>query len=400
MRKSHYLEGKMRETRISRWRLLVALLVGFALFAAACGDDSGDDTTSGGDDTSGDDTSDGGDGGELTPISLQLQWFTQGQFCGYYAAIEQGYYADRGLELTILEGGVDIVPQTVVANGDADYAVSFTVRGLASREAGAEITQIAQVFQRSGTRQVSWADSGITTVEDWEGKKIGNWGFGNEFEVLAAIRQVGLDPATDVELVQQQFDMVALVNREIDAAEATIYNEYAQMLETVNPDTGELIQPEELHVIDYNDLGVAMLQDALWAKTDRLDEDEYRAQTVDFLAASMEGWIYCRDNLDAGVELVLDNAPILGEGHQKWQINEVNNLIWPSPAGVGVLDDDLYQQTVDVAVEFEILSEEPAEEATRSDLINEAIDQLREDGLDVTGEGYTPVVVEPTPNGD
>ncbi|MFT5203345.1 MAG: NitT/TauT family transport system substrate-binding protein [Candidatus Aldehydirespiratoraceae bacterium] len=385
----------MRDTQKSRWRLLTALFVCFALFAAACGDDS----------DSGDEGADGADGDtpsteELTPISLQLQWFTQGQFCGYYAGIEQGFYADRGLELTIIEGGVDIVPQTVLANGDVDYAVSFAVRGLASREAGAEITEIAQVFQRSGTRQVSWADSGITTVEDWEGKKIGNWGFGNEFEVLAAIRQAGLDPTTDVELVQQQFDMVALVNREIDAAEATIYNEYAQMLETVNPDTGELIQPEELHVIDYNDLGVAMLQDALWAETGRLEDEDFRAQTVDFLAASMEGWIYCRDNLEASVELVLDKAPILGEGHQLWQINEVNSLIWPSPDGVGVLDAGLFQQTVDVAVEFEILTGQPAEEATRNDLINEALDQLREQGLDVTGDSYARIEVAPTPGGN
>ncbi|MEQ8841838.1 MAG: ABC transporter substrate-binding protein [Acidimicrobiales bacterium] len=403
----------MSNTRISRWRLLVALLVGFALFAAACGDDSddagtgddaagddaGDDAT--GDDATGDDDTSGDDAsGDLTPISLQLQWFTQGQFCGYYAGIEQGYYAERGLDLTIIEGGVDIVPQTVVANGDADYAVSFTVRGLASREAGADLTQIAQVFQRSGTRQVSWADSGLDSPEDWEGKKIGNWGFGNEFELLAAIRQAGLDPDTDVELVQQQFDMVAITNRDIDAAMATIYNEYAQMLETINPETGELIQPEELHVIDYNDLGVAMLQDALWADTNRLEEEEFRAQTVDFLAASMEGWIYCRDNLEEGVEIVLDNAPILGEGHQRWMINEVNNLIWPSPDGVGVLDPDLYQQTVDVAVEFEILAEEPAEEATRSDLIEEALAQLEEKGLDITGESYAPIDVEPTPGGE
>jgi NitT/TauT family transport system substrate-binding protein len=382
----------MRKTPTARWRLLTALFVCFALFAAACGDDS----ESGGEGEGGDTPSTE----ELTPISLQLQWFTQGQFCGYYAGIEQGFYADRGLELTIIEGGVDIVPQTVLANGDVDYAVSFAVRGLASREAGAEITEIAQVFQRAGTRQVSWADSGITTVEDWEGKKIGNWGFGNEFEVLAAIRQAGLDPTADVELVQQQFDMVALVNREIDAAQATIYNEYAQMLETVNPDTGELIQPEELHVIDYNDLGVAMLQDALWAETGRLDDEEFRAQTVDFLAASMEGWIYCRDNLEAGVELVLDKAPILGEGHQLWQINEVNSLIWPSPDGVGVLDADLFQQTVDVAVEFEILTGQPAEEATRNDLINEALDQLREQGLDVTGDSYARIEVAPTPGGN
>lgn len=396
----------MRSRNSNPWFLLVALFVVFGLVAAACGDDDDADTApteeDGGDapDEGADEGADGESAAseELRPISLQLQWFTQGQFCGYYAAIAEGYYAERGLDLTIIEGGVDIVPQTVVANGDADYAVSFTTRGLASREAGAELTQIAQVFQRSGTRQVSWADSGITSVDDWAGKKVGNWGFGNEFELLAALRQAGIED--EVELVQQQFDMVALINREIDAAQATIYNEYAQVLETENPETGELIQPDELVVIDYNDLGVAMLQDALWADTNKLNDEAFRAQTVDFLAASMKGWIFCRDNVEEGVEIVLENSPILGAGHQRWMINEVNKLIWPSPDGVGVLDPDLYQQTVDVSVEFGILTAQPDEEATRSDLIEEALAELEAEGLDITGETYEPIVVEPTLGGE
>ena len=99
---------------------------------------------------------------------------------------------------------------------------------------------MAQVFQRSGTLQVSFKDKNITTAADFKGKKIGNWGFGNEFEVFAAITKAGLDPAADVELVQQQFDMAALLNGEIDAAEAMTYNEYAQVLEAINPETGEL----------------------------------------------------------------------------------------------------------------------------------------------------------------
>jgi len=336
----------------------------------------------------------------LVPISLQLQWFAQGQFCGYYAAVDQGYYADRGLELTILEGGVDIVPQNVLANGDVDYAVSFPMRGLTSREAGAEITQIAQVFQRSGTRQVSWADEGIRSVADWAGKTVGNWGYGNEFEVLAALRQAGLDPATDVELVQQQFDMVALVNREIDVAEATIYNEYAQMLETINPATGKLIQPEELHVLDYNDIGVAMLQDALWAETGRLDDSDFQDQTVDFLAASMEGWIYCRDHADDGVQIVLENAPILGEGHQTWMVNEVNNLIWPSPSGIGMLETDLFEQTLDVALTFDILHARPGSDAFRMDLMKRALSEMRGKGVDVTGNLWTKKDVVPTLGGN
>ena len=164
------------------------------------------------------------------------------------------------------------------------------------REEGANITNIAQVFQRSATLQVSFVDSGINSVADLEGRTVGNWGFGNEFELLAGLRRSGLDPDSDIQLVQQNFDMLALISGEIDAAQAMIYNEYAQVLETVNPATGELYQPSDLNIIDWNDEGTAMLQDALWADADRLDDDPaYYDAAVRFVEASLRGWIHCRD---------------------------------------------------------------------------------------------------------
>ena len=142
-----------------------------------------------------------------------------------------------------------------------------------------------QIFQRSGTLQVSWADSGNTDPADLAGKNVGNWGFGNEFELFAGLRQSGLDPASDVTLVQQNFDMAALLARDIDAAQAMTYNEYAQVLETVNPDTGELYQPDDLSVINWNDVGTAMLQDAIWAREAWLAEEGNTDLSTQFLAA-------------------------------------------------------------------------------------------------------------------
>ena len=60
--------------------------------------------------------------------------------------------------------------------------------------------------------------------------------------------------------------MVAFLNKEIDVAEAMIYNEYAQVLEATNPATGELYKPEDLNVFDWNDYRSSMLQDAIFAR--------------------------------------------------------------------------------------------------------------------------------------
>lgn len=392
----------MKHRRITS---IVGVVAALSLVAAACGgdDDSGATTTAAPAETTAPDETDAPDGGEcdtVDTVRLQLQWFTQAQFGGYYAAVDQGFYADHCLDVQILEGGVDIVPQTQLANGDADFAIAWVPKALQSREAGADIVNIAQVFQRSGTLQVSFVDAGITTPADFEGRKIGNWGFGNEYEVFAAITQAGLDPATDVELVAQQFDMEALLAGDIDAAEAMTYNEYAQVLEAVNPDTGELYQPEDFNVISYEEVGVGMLQDAIWADGAKLANDAaYRDVAVRFVAASIQGWVYCRDNAESCRDIIVSSGSQLGNSHQLWQMNEVNKLIWPAPDGVGYIDADAMARTVEIAQGTRnldgdtVLTQAPEGEYYTNDIVSEAWARLEASGLDLFGASFAPIEV-------
>ena len=368
------------------------LLVVVAVVLAACGGDGAGTTTAGGTETTaGPEVTTG----VLIPIRLQLQWSTQAQFAGYFAAIEQGFYKDAGLDVTILEGGVDIVPQPVLAAGGAEFGLAWVPKALVSREQGADIVNIGQVFQRSGTLEVAWADSGITEPADWDGKRIGTWGFGNEFELTAAFEKYDVTPS---EIIQQPFDMSLLLNDELDAAQAMTYNEYAQVLEQENPDTGELYTPEDLAVIDFNEIGTAMLQDAVWAEATWLADNEETAQA--FLKASFQGWIYCRDNPDACVEIVLDRGSVLGASHQAWQMNEINALIWPSPGGIGVMDQALWDQTIEVAVGQRVITAEPDADAYRTDLAEAAVAELESEGVDVTGDSFQKTTVTLNPGGE
>ena len=376
----------------SKVRALLAIVAVLAMVAAACGDDDSATTTAAPGTTGGPGTT---AAGELTPVSLQLQWVTQSQFAGYFAAVDQGFYEDEGLDVTILEGAVDIVPQQVVASGQAQFGLAWVPKALVSNEEGAGLVNIGQVFQRSGTLEVSWADSGITEPADWAGKVVGTWGFGNEFELTAAIEAFDV---ADVELIQQPFDMSLLLNDEVDAAQAMTYNEYAQVLEATNPETGELYQPEDLNVIDFNDVGTAMLQDAIWVQADWLADNQDIAEA--FLRASFRGWIFCRDNFEACVDIVLDNGPTLGASHQAWQLNEINKLIWPSPAGIGVMDQGLWDQTVEVATSQGVISAAPPDGTFTNSLAQAAVDGLNADGLDTTGSSWQPIDVELNPGGE
>ncbi len=382
--------------RTRRFTLIAALALTFSLIAASCGDDD-DDAASDATDTS---EAGGGDCATTDTVTLQLQWFIQAQFAGYFAAQDEGFYADRCLEVEIVEGAVDIVPQQRLADGEADFAIAWVPKALQTREAGADIVNIAQVFQRSGTLQVSFADAGITTPADFAGRLIGNWGFGNEYEVFAALGEAGLDPATDVELVQQQFDMLALLAGDIDAAEAMTYNEYAQVLEAVNPDTGELYQPEDFSVISYEEVGVGMLQDAIWADAGRLADDAaYRDIAVRFVAASLKGWAYCRDNVESCRDNVVAQGSQLGNSHQLWQMNEVNKLIWPADGGVGFIDQAAWDRTVEIAQSSPnldgatVLTAPPTDGAFTNDIVTEAHALLEAGGVDINGDDFAPIDV-------
>ena len=139
--------------------------------------------------------------------------------------------------------------------------------------------------------------------------------------------------------------MSLLLAKEIDVSEAMIYNEYAQVLEATNPETGELYQPTDLNVINWNDEGSAMLQDALYARADWLAQPGNEDVATRFIKATVQGWIYCRDNPADCIQYTVNAGSQLGAGHQAWMMNEINPLIWPSPNGIGIMDPALWQQT-------------------------------------------------------
>jgi NitT/TauT family transport system substrate-binding protein len=176
-----------------------------------------------------------------------------------------------------------------------------------------------------------------------------------------------------------------------------IYNEYAQVLEAENPDTGELYQPEDLNVIDYNEVGTAMLQDAIFAREAWLGEEGNADIATRFLRASFKGWIYCRDNPDDCVQYTTAAGSTLGAGHQAWMMNEINPLIWPSADGIGIMDADLWEQTVNISLDAGIISEEPPDSAYRTDLAEAAHEGI--DG-DINGTDFQKGSVEVTPGGE
>ena len=384
MTKNSDWHGKGKRMRRSRWWFVLAALAAAMFALAGCG---------------GDDEGGGGASGDLDKVTLQSKWVVQAQFAGYYAAKDQGYYEDEGLDVTIRPGGPDIVPEQVVLGGQAEFGIDWLDSLLATRDKGQNIVNIAQVFTRSGMTEVTWKDSGLDQITDLRGKKVGVWLGGNEHKLFAALNKNGIDPQKDVNIVAQPFDMELFLKRDIDAAAAMTYNELAQVLETKNADTGQLHQLSELNVMKMSDLGTGALEDGVFVREDWINDENNQDIAKRFLKASFRGWVFCRDNAEECLQIVLKNGPTLGEGHQRWQLNEINKLIWPAPNGIGVMDPESFKVTNDIAVSGKVIKSPATDDAYRTDIAEDAVNDLEGDDVDVKGEDWKPQTVEVTEGG-
>lgn len=274
-------------------------------------------------------------------VRLQLQWVTQAQFAGYYVALDNGYYEEEDLDVTILPGGPDIAPPQVLAGGGADIMLNWMPSALSARENGLPVVNIAQPFKSSGLMLTCWKDTGITSPEDFRGKTIGVWFFGNEFPFLSWMSQVGIPTEggeDGVTVLKQGFNVDPLIQRQADCISTMTYNEYWQVI-----DAG--VSPDELITFKYEDQGVATLEDGIYALESNLEDPAFVDKMVRFVRASMRGWKWAEENPDAAADIVLDNdaTGAQTEEHQRRMMGEIAKL---TAGSNGSLDPADYERTV------------------------------------------------------
>ena len=274
-------------------------------------------------------------------LTLQLKWVTQGQFAGYYVAKDKGYYEDEDLNITIKPGGPDIAPPQIIAGGGADVIIEWMPAALASREKGVPLVNIAQPFQRSGMMLTCRKETGIKKPEDFRGKTLGVWFFGNEYPFLSWMSQLGIPTeggSNGVTVIKQGFNVDPLLQKQADCISTMTYNEYWQVI-----DAG--IPADELVVFKYEDEGVATLEDGLYVLEDSLNDPAMVDKLVRFVRASMKGWEFAANNPEEAAEIVLENdaSGAQTEKHQIRMVGEINKLVNNSD---GVLDLSAYERTV------------------------------------------------------
>ena len=275
-------------------------------------------------------------------LTLQLKWVTQAQFAGYYVALDKGFYKDADLDVTIKPGGPDIAPTQVLAGGGADVTVEWMPAALAAREKGLPMVNIAQPFKSSGMMLTCRKDTGVATTDDFKGKTLGVWFFGNEFPFLSWMSQLGIPTdgsENGVKVLKQGFNVDPILNGQAACVSTMTYNEYWQVI-----DAG--LKPSDLVTFKYEDQGVATLEDGLYVLEHKLVDPAFEDKLVRFVRASMKGWKYAEANPDEAALIVLeyDETGAQTEAHQTRMMGEIAKLTAGSDGSLDLAD---YQRTVD-----------------------------------------------------
>jgi ABC-type nitrate/sulfonate/bicarbonate transport systems, periplasmic components len=287
-------------------------------------------------------------------LTLQLKWVTQAQFAGYLVAESKGFYDEENLDVTILPGGPNIAPEQVIAGGGADIIVTWMAAGMAARESGVPLVNIAQPFKRSGLMMICPTETGITSEADFPGHTLGVWFFGNEYPFFAWMNKLGLP--TDgseggVTVLQQSFDIQPMIQGQADCISVMTYNEYGQAL-----DAG--YGPENLTIFNYTEMGNDLLEDGLYVMEDTLDDPAKVDAYTRFVRASMKGWQYALENPDEAAQIVvdMDDTGAAELAHQRYMVEEVSKLVDPSDPA---LDMATYDRTVQALLDQSIIKATP-----------------------------------------
>jgi len=233
-------------------------------------------------------------------VTLQLKWLHQFQFAGYYAALEQGFFAEEGLRVRLLERDMSRNNILQVLEGEAEYGVADSIL-LFHRDAGQGLKLIAPILQHSPNVLMTLRSSGIQSPQDLIGRRLAFYDNNSEgINILAMLADQGV---LQEGLLRQSWDerMEKLKSGEVDAIAAYSTNEPFQFREQGYP----------VHIIDPKHYGMDFYGDILFTNAQEARENPERVEAMK--RAVIRGWHYALDNKEEMVDLILEKYNTQGK---------------------------------------------------------------------------------------
>ena len=258
-------------------------------------------------------------------IVLQLKWFHQFQFAGYYAAKEKGFYDEVGLNVEIRQRDLKYNNIDEVINGNAQYGVADSILIL-YRLKQQPVVIVSPIFQHSPSVFISLKKSNISSVYELNNKDILFYPNDTDgFSLLAMIKKFDLD----VNLVRERYkdDYMRLINNEVDVMPAYIANEPFLFKE----------KGYDVNIINPTNYGFDMYGDMLFTNEDEAKNNPIRVEK--FKEATLKGWKYALENKEEIIQLINEKySKEKSIEHLRYEANAIDSLINKDVTPLGYLD--------------------------------------------------------------
>jgi len=279
---------------------------------------------------------------ETTSIRLQLRWLHQFQFAGYYAAIQEGYYDEVGLQVTLIEGGKGKETINEVINGHADYGVTNS-EVLLQRLNGKPLVTVAAIFQHSPLVFVTRKSSGLTLPQDLSGKIVKMSRTSRDIELQAMLHGEGVNFdkiifLEDVASYDDYFDP------NIDVLAAYITNQPYYLKEKKIP----------YAIISPSSYGIDFYGDCLFTTENEARDNPARVQA--FRDATVKGWKYALSHKEEIIDLILNTYQSKkSREHLQYEADEIEKLIMADLVDIGHMNPGRWEHIAKVFHQFHLI---------------------------------------------
>jgi len=274
---------------------------------------------------------------DLTKVTIQLSWFDQFQFAGYYMAKEQGFYKDAGLDVQILPFSLGMNIPKMVNDGDVDFAIGRE-NLILEKAKYPKIIALAAIFQATPLVLLTTKDSGIDSFNKFENKKLMRTkDDGSEVSIKAMLASSKID-VKSIAQVEHSHNIYDLIDKKVDIISA--YTSKAPYI----------LQKEQIkyNIFYPKDYGFDMYSDFLITNIDKYNNDYNIVEK--FKKASLKGWEYAYNNIEKSVDIIFEkyNTQNISKDELIFEANELKKLSYLNDNKLGDMKQEKVQRIYDL----------------------------------------------------
>jgi len=281
-----------------------------------------------------------------TPITFQLNWVAGGANAGFAAAVAEGFYRDAGLDVTLVQGNGSGNTAQLVANGRSEiaYADAVAVSQLIAK--GAPMKVLSTVYQSNPNEVSALKKTGIKSVKDLAGKKVGVPSGSSQTTMLPLLLKANNLKESDVNLINMPPTAMvpSLLQGQVDAILGSV-DSYQIQLEAQGAQTDNFM---------FADHGVPTVSTSIFASESYIKNNPEVVRK--FIAASLKGWYFALDNPEKAVKDLKSVFPEMNEKLATAELASIKPLLCSGGAKyIGKAEDALWVKTQDLLSEVKLL---------------------------------------------